>query len=157
MNLIIQSNLKKYMIDSILHISSIIFILSNFYYLKNYERLDKPFLLREKHSKLDYIYFVGEILFIVWILLSFFSEYYKISLVFILLKFSRYPLQFINKNISRLVWKLTPPIIILIMSLVLIGLIQTLNFFRCCSVIIINSYPFLLHQLIIVSHLFLFL
>jgi hypothetical protein len=111
------------MIDSILHISSIIFILSNFYYLKNYERLDKPFLLREKHSKLDYIYFVGEILFIVWILLSFFSEYYKISLVFILLKFSRYPLQFINKNISRLVWKLTPPIIILIMSLVLIGLI----------------------------------
>ncbi len=111
------------MIDTILHTSSIIFILSNFYYLKNYERLDKPFLLREKHSKLDYIYFVGEILFIIWILISFFSKYQAISLIFILLRFSRYPLQFVNANISRLVWKLTPPVIIVIMSIILFGLI----------------------------------
>lgn len=100
------------MLSNLLYFSSIIFILSNLYYLRNYKRLDTPIDLREKKTKLDYLYYISEALFYIWLLIGTFSSFSHISIFLITLMLIRQPLVFISRKLSVFLWKLNPIIII---------------------------------------------
>lgn len=98
---------------------SIVFILMNFYYLLNWKKLDKPFIQRDRNSKLDLVYYILKLLSWLWILIGviFFN-----NLFFDLLLLSgliRVPLYHLNIKWSNLWYRLTPPFQIILMCLML--------------------------------------
>jgi|LauGreDrversion4_2_1035121.scaffolds.fasta_scaffold10043_3 hypothetical protein len=107
------------MLNNLVYFTSIIFIISNLYYLFNYKRLDVPFNLREKNTKLDYLYYITEALFYIWLLLGTFSQISHICVFLILLMLIRQPIVFISRKLSVILWKLNPIIIIIVMFYVL--------------------------------------
>ena len=108
------------MLNNLLYFSSIIFIISNIYYLKNYRRLDTPIDLREEKTKLDYLYYITEALFYIWLLIGTFNSFSNISVFLITLMLIRQPLVFISRKLSVFLWKLNPIIIIVSMIYILI-------------------------------------
>ena len=107
------------MLNNLIYFSSIIFILSNLYYLRNYKRLDMPFSLREKNTKLDYLYYISEALFYIWLLLGTFTQFSHICIFLIVLMLIRQPIVFISRKLSVILWKLNPIIIITVMIYIL--------------------------------------
>jgi|688.fasta_scaffold294432_2 hypothetical protein len=101
------------MLSSIILYCPILFILSNLYYLFNYKRLDKPVLEREKNLKIDYLYFLTQLIFYLWLGISLFSELKYYSILILTLIVGRWILNFILPNLSRLIARLTPIIIII--------------------------------------------
>ena len=145
---------------NVFYLLSIIFIYNNIYYLLNYKKIDTRFKDRSKNSILDLFYYITKIVFWIWMIIGLSTPMKSIYILMIIIGLIRIPIFHINNKLSSICYKLTPPIYIVILLYILINqfiINQTLNFFKCSSVMIIKSYPFLLHQLIIVSHLFLFL
>lgn len=105
---------------SSLYFTSILFIISNLYYLFNYKRLDTPISLRESNKKLDYVYYIIEALFYVWLLIGTFTDISKVCLFLITFMLIRQPIVFINQKLSIILWKLNPIIIIISMIYILI-------------------------------------
>jgi len=108
------------MLSDIILYFPFLFILSNLYYLFNYKRLDKPVLEREKNLKIDYLYFISQLLFYIWLVACLFSElkYYSIFLISLIL--TRWILNFKAGNLSRLLARLTPVIIIILSAIIII-------------------------------------
>jgi hypothetical protein len=99
-----------------LKIFAIIFILNNIFYILNYRRLDKPFKERDKSSFLDLVYYFNRVLFIIWLILIFFTPFKIYSIIICLLILLRIPIHLLNKNISTLIFRLTPLTIISILT-----------------------------------------
>lgn len=98
---------------------SIIFILMNLYYLLNYKKLDKPFSERDRNSKLDLVYYVLKLLSWVWIIGGLFLQNNLFFILILIVGLLRIPLHHINTNWSSIWYRLTPPIHIIIMIIML--------------------------------------
>jgi len=98
---------------------SIIFIIMNIYYLINYKRLDKSFSERDRNSKLDLIYYITKLLSWVWIIGGLFLENNIFYILLLSIGLIRIPLYHINKNWGSLWWRLTPPLHIIIMIIMI--------------------------------------
>jgi hypothetical protein len=96
-----------------------LFILMNIYYLLNWSRLDKPFGERNKSSKLDLVYYILKLISWFWIIIGLFSPEIEFFIILLSLGLIRVPVYHINKNWSRLLWRLTPPIHIIVMLIML--------------------------------------
>jgi len=108
------------MLSSIIVYFPILFILSNLYYLFNYKRLDKPVLEREKNLKVDYLFFIIQLLFYIWLVICLFSELKHYSIFILSLILGRWIINFKFSNLARLIARFTPIIIIIISIIIII-------------------------------------
>jgi hypothetical protein len=99
---------------------SSIFIFGNIYYLLNYKRLDKRFIERDKNSKIDLLYYIIKVLFLIWSIVGIFTPMKYIFLLIISIGLIRIPMFYINKGISSLWHRLTPIFYIILLFTVLI-------------------------------------
>ncbi len=99
---------------------ALLFILNNLYYLINYKRLDKPFYKRDRNSLLDLFFYINKVLFIIWIIFGFFTTYQTIMFIISILILFRIPIFYVNKKLYSLIYRLTPPILIILILLILI-------------------------------------
>jgi hypothetical protein len=108
---------------TLFYLFTLIFIWSNFYYLLNYKRLDLPLSERKINKKTDLIYYSIKVIFILWLIISLFlnPNIFIYSIIGLLLL--RIPLYHMNKKIHSIVYKLTPPILIIILSIIFIDFI----------------------------------
>jgi hypothetical protein len=102
------------------HISAIIFIWTSLYYLLNWERLDKRFKDRDENSKKDLIYYITKLLFWPWLIVGCFTYFKYLYLSMILISLIRIPIFHINKRLSTIIYRITPPINIIILILIII-------------------------------------
>jgi hypothetical protein len=100
-------------------IFSILFIINNIYYLINYKRLDKPFKQRDKNSILDLFYYINKVIFWIWLIFGLFTPEYHLVLILISILLVRIPIFLINKRFSSILYRLTPPISIIILFFIL--------------------------------------
>lgn len=108
----------KMLINFVLYLPYI-FILSNIYYLYNYKRLDKPTLLREKNLKMDYIYYVSQLLFYIWLVVSIFTDIKEYGIFLISTIFISWLFSLLSQNIGRVISRMIP-IFVIICSLLII-------------------------------------
>lgn len=97
----------------------LISVWSNLYYLGNYRRLDVSFNIREKNSKLDIFYFISKIATIPFLILILLNGYAFISYLNLTLILLVFILGFINKKLSNKIFKLIPPLSIILMIYIL--------------------------------------
>lgn len=137
-----------------------IFILNELFYFSNRRRLDLFFKKKDptQIKKIDILYYLIKILSVLWPIVGLFSGFRNLFIIILLLGLFKFILYHFFKKIYSVYVDVYPILLIIIYIIILFyKFTQTLNFFRCSSVIIIKSYPFLLHQFIIVSHFCLFL
>ena len=94
-------------------------IWSSVYYILNYKRLDKPFNIREKNSRIDIIYFISKIVIIPILILIYLNDYKLISILNLSLILLGFITNLLNKKISNLFFKITPPLSIILMIYIL--------------------------------------
>ena len=94
-------------------------IWSSVYYILNYKRLDKPFNIREKNSRIDIIYFISKIVIIPILILIYLNGYKLISILNLSLILLGFTTNLLNKKISNLFFKITPPLSIILMIYIL--------------------------------------
>lgn len=94
-------------------------IWSSLYYILNYKRLDKPFNIREKNSRIDIIYFISKIVIIPILILIYLNGYKLISILNLSLILLGFTTNLLNKKISNLFFKITPPLSIILMIYIL--------------------------------------
>ncbi len=94
-------------------------IWSSVYYILNYKRLDKPFNIREKNSRIDIIYFISKISIIPILILIYLNGYNLISILNLTLILSSFIINLFNKKISNLFFKITPLISMISMIYIL--------------------------------------
>jgi hypothetical protein len=104
---------------TIFKLLTILFVLNNIYYLFNYKRLDKPFKERDKNKILDLIFYINKVIFLIWLVFGFFSPEFINILILTSIILVRIPLFYINKKTSSLLFRLTPPISIIILLMIL--------------------------------------
>lgn len=92
----------------------------NIYYLMNYKRLDKTFSERDKNSKLDLIYYLLKLSSWIWIIGGLFLTNNFLYILLLCVGLLRIPLYHINNNWSSVWYRLTPPIHIILMIIILI-------------------------------------
>ena len=97
----------------------LISIWSSLYYILNYKRLDKPFNIREKNSRIDIIYFISKIVIIPILILIYLNGYKLISILNLSLILLGFITNLLNKKISNLFFKITPPLSIILMIYIL--------------------------------------
>jgi hypothetical protein len=98
---------------------SLVFILMNLYYLFNYRKLDKKFSERDKNSKLDLVYYILKLFSWVWIIIGLFLQNNILFILLLTMGLLRIPIYHINPNWSSICYRLTPPIHIIIMLIML--------------------------------------
>lgn len=103
-----------------LKLISILFVLNNIYYILNYKRLDEPFKMRDKNSKLDLIYYFVKALYPVFLIIGFFTDIYTYFIILSSLILLRIPIHFISKRFSLVYHRLIPPFTIIALLFLLI-------------------------------------
>jgi hypothetical protein len=98
---------------------TILFILNNIYYLLNYRRLDKPFKQRDKNKILDLLFYINKLIFLIWLIFGIFTPYCIYIMILISIILIRIPIFYINKSTSSVLFRLTPPISIIILLMIL--------------------------------------
>jgi hypothetical protein len=93
------------------------FIFQNFYYLKNYSRLDLPFEQRKDHKFLDLVYYWSKFLFIIWLACVLFNLQSWSLWTILVVSFIRFPLYHISKVFAKFLIKMTPLINIVLLTL----------------------------------------
>lgn len=98
---------------------TILFIFNNIYYLLNYRRLDKPFKERDKNRIFDLLFYINKVVFLGWLVLGLFTtEWINISILISIILL-RFPIYYLNKKTSSILFRLTPPISIIILLMIL--------------------------------------
>lgn len=98
---------------------TILFIFNNIYYLLNYRRLDKPFRERDKNRIFDLFFYINKVVFLGWLVFGIFTHYWIYITILLFIILIRIPFFYINKNISSILFRLTPPISIIILLMIL--------------------------------------
>jgi hypothetical protein len=94
-------------------------IWSSVYYILNYKRLDKSLNIREKNSRIDIIYFISKIIIIPILILIYLNGYKLISILNLSLILLGFITNLLNKKISNFIFKITPPLSIILMIYIL--------------------------------------
>lgn len=97
---------------------SLFFIWSNLYYIINYKRLDKPFSEREISKKSDIIYYTSKFLIWFWLVFGIFTPVNNIIYGFLIFNLLKLFIFHLNKKIHSYLFKLTPPILIVLLIII---------------------------------------
>jgi hypothetical protein len=99
---------------------SLIFIVMYIYYILNYRNLDKPFIQRDRNSKLDLIYYILKVCSWVWIITGVFFTNNIFFIILLSTLVLKVPLYHLNSSLGSIWHRLIPPIHIITLFLMLL-------------------------------------